>query len=43
MTDSTVFEVGGEGGDVPSDVATKTWVESQISDFVTDDELTGYV
>lgn len=42
-TDSTVFEVGGGGGDVPADVATKTWVESQISDFVTEDALTAYV
>ena len=37
VTDSTVFEVGGEGGgDVPADVATKSWVESQISDFITE-------
>ena len=37
-TDSTVFEVGGSGGgDVPADVATKTWVNSQISDFVDED------
>jgi hypothetical protein len=43
-TDSTVFEVGGSGGgDVPADVATKTWVNSQISDFVTEDALTAYV
>ena len=42
VTDSTVFEVGGEGGDVPADVATKTWVNSQISDFITDDALTAY-
>lgn len=44
ITDSTVFEVGGEGGggDVPADVATKTWVSSQISDFITDDALTAY-
>ena len=43
VTDSTVFEVGGEGGgDVPADVATKTWVNSQISDFVEEDELTAY-
>lgn len=41
-TDSTVFEVGGGGGDVPADVATKTWVESQISDFVEEDALTAY-
>lgn len=42
ITDSTVFEVGGEGGDVPADVATQTWVESQISNFITDDALTAY-
>lgn len=43
VTDSTVFEVGGEGGgDVPADVATKTWVNSQISDFVEEDALTAY-
>lgn len=42
ITDSTVFEVGGGGGDVPEDVATKTWVNSQISDFVEQDDLTGY-
>lgn len=43
VTDSTVFEVGGEGGgDVPADVATKSWVNSQISDFITDDALVGY-
>lgn len=41
VTDSTVFEVGG-GGDVPADVATQTWVNSQISDFITDDALTAY-
>lgn len=43
VTDSTVFEVGGSGGgDVPADVATQTWVNSQISDFVDEDELTAY-
>lgn len=42
VTDSTVFEVGGGGGDVPADVATQTWVNSQISDFITDDALTAY-
>lgn len=36
-TDSTVFEVGGGGGDVPADVATQSWVNSQISDFVDED------
>lgn len=43
VTDSTVFEIdAGGGGDVPADVATKTWVNSQISDFVTEDALDGY-
>lgn len=43
VTDSTVFDVGGSGGgDVPADVATKSWVESQISDFVDEDALTAY-
>lgn len=42
VTDSTVFEVGGSGGDVPADVATQSWVESQISDFITEDALVGY-
>lgn len=43
VTDSTVFEVGGSGGgDVPADVATQTWVNSQISDFITEDALQGY-
>ena len=43
VTDSTVFEIdAGGGGDVPADVATKTWVNTQISDFVTDDALNGY-
>lgn len=43
-TDSTVFEVGGSGGgDVPADVATKSWVNSQISDFVEEDALTAFV
>lgn len=36
VTDSTVFEVGAGGGDVPADVATQSWVESQISGFVTE-------
>lgn len=44
VTDSTVFEVGGSGGgDVPADVATQTWVNSQISGFITDEALTDYV
>lgn len=44
VTDSTVFEVGAlsGGGDVPADVATQSWVNSQISDFITEDDLTGY-
>ena len=42
VTDSTVFDVGAGGGDVPADVATKSWVESQISDFVEEDALTAY-
>ena len=43
VTDSTVFDVGTSGGgDVPADVATKSWVESQISDFVEEDALTAY-
>ena len=39
VTDSTVFEVGGGGGDVPADVATQSWVESQISSFVTETDM----
>lgn len=37
-TTSTVFEVGGlsGGGDVPADVATRSWVNSQISGFITE-------
>lgn len=31
ITDSTVFEVGAGGGDVPSDVATQTWVQTYVS------------
>lgn len=43
VTDSTVFDVGvGGGGDVPADVATKSWVNAQISDFVEEDALTAY-
>lgn len=38
-----MFEVGGSGGgDVPADVATQSWVNSQISDFVDEDALTAY-
>ena len=43
VTDSTVFEIDASGGDVPADVATQTWVNSQISDFITEDALTAYV
>ena len=44
VTDSTVFEIdAGGGGDVPADVATKTWVNTQISDFIDEDALTAYV
>ena len=42
VTDSTVFEIDAGGGDVPADVATQTWVNSQISDFVDEDALTAY-
>lgn len=42
VTDSTVFDKGGSGGSVPADVATKTWVNEQISDFVDEDTLTAY-
>ena len=38
-TDSTVFEVGGSGG---GDVATRSWVNSQISGFVDEDALSAY-
>lgn len=42
VTDSTVFEIDASGGDVPADVATQTWVNTQISDFVEEDALTAY-
>lgn len=42
VTDSTVFEIDASGGDVPADVATQSWVNSQISDFITEDALTAY-
>lgn len=44
VTDSTVFDIGlsGGGGDVPADVATQSWVNSQISDFITEDALSDY-
>lgn len=42
VTDSTVFEIDASGGDVPADVATQTWVNSQISNFVDEDALTAY-
>lgn len=41
-TDSTVFDVGSGGGDVPADVATQSWVNAQISSFVEEDDLTAY-
>ena len=45
VTDSTVFDIGlsSGGGDVPADVATQSWVNSQISDFITEDALSDYV
>lgn len=44
VTDSTVFDIGlsSGGGDVPADVATQSWVNSQISDFITEDALSDY-
>ena len=42
VTDSTVFEIDANSGDVPADVATQTWVNSQISNFVDEDTLTAY-
>ena len=42
VTDSTVFEIDAGGGGVPADVATQTWVNSQISDFVDENALTAY-
>lgn len=42
VTDSTVFEIDSNSGDIPADVATKTWVNSQISNFVDEDTLTAY-
>ena len=42
VTDSTVFEIDAGGGDVPADIATQSWVESQISGFITEDALDGY-
>ena len=42
VTDSTVFEIDASGGGVPADVATQTWVNSQISNFVDEDALTAY-
>ena len=44
VTDSTVFEVGGTGGGGDlSEYAKKTWVEAEISGFVTEDDLSGKV
>ena len=31
VTDSTVFDVGVAGGNVPADVATKSWVENYVT------------
>ena len=42
VTDSTVFEIDSNSGDIPADVATQTWVNSQISDFVDENTLTAY-
>ena len=42
VTDSTVFEIDANSGGVPADVATQTWVNSQISNFVDEDALTAY-
>ena len=42
VTDSTVFEIDSNSGDIPANVATQTWVNSQISDFVDEDALTAY-
>ena len=42
VTDSTVFEIDSNSGDIPADVATQTWVNSQISNFVDEDALTAY-
>lgn len=36
------IDLSGGGGDVPADVATQSWVNSQISDFITEDALDGY-
>ena len=46
MTDSTVFDVGVAGGNVPSDVATQSWVENyvtaQTSAFIDESALAPY-
>lgn len=43
ITDSTVFEVGGEGGSVPPGVATQDWVREYVteetSSFTTQDDV----
>lgn len=44
ISDSTVFEVGGTGGGGDlSEYAKKTWVEEQISGFVTEDALSDFI
>ena len=46
VTDSTVFDVGAAGGNVPSDVATQSWVENyvtaQTSAFIDETALAPY-
>jgi hypothetical protein len=39
VTDSTVFDIDMVGGSLPPDVATRGWVESQISSFVTETDM----
>ena len=46
VTDSTVFDVGAAGGNVPADVATKSWVENYVtaetSTFIDETALAPY-
>ena len=46
VTNSTVFDIGGSGGNVPSDVATKSWVENYVtaetSTFIDETALAPY-
>ena len=46
VTDSTVFDIGVAGGDVPSDVATQSWVENYVtaetSTFIDETALAPY-